>query len=103
MAANYLTDNDVDDLARMVVALLSELWIVRDRIAVLEALLTEKGVLPDGAPDNFEWPADKAEQMEALRDTMMAAVIGAPVAAKRRSVEDILARAGHKTNAPIPE
>jgi hypothetical protein len=76
--APYLNDRSVDDLARMVTALLSELWIVRDRMAILEDALTKKRVLAEGeieayAPD----PALEAE-LERLRDTMVAKVAGAP-------------------------
>ncbi|WP_420145417.1 hypothetical protein [Sphingobium sp.] len=80
----------------MVVGLLSELWVMRDRIAVLEELLVKSGTLGADAIESFEWPQSQAEEMEALRDRIVAAVIGAPIAAKERSVDKILARAGYE-------
>lgn len=92
----YLNEDNVDDLGRMVVGLLSELWIMRDRMAVLEELLVQKGVLSADALEAFDWPAEKAVAMEALRDRIVASVIGAPIAARERSVDQILARAGYE-------
>jgi hypothetical protein len=96
MANIYLNEDNVDDLGRMVVGLLSELWIMRDRIAVLEELLAQKGVLTAGSVESFDWTQEQAETMEKLRDRMVAAVIGAPIAAQERSIDQILARAGYE-------
>ena len=100
MANVYLNEENVDDLGRMLIAMLSEMWILRDRIGVLEELLVQKGVFASAAVESFEWSPEKTEQMEALRDRMVAAVLGAPVAARERSVDQILARAGYATVKP---
>jgi hypothetical protein len=102
MSNVYLDENNVDDLGRMIVGLLSELWIVRDRLAVVEELLVSNGVLAAEAVDGFAWSQAKAEEMEALRDRIVAAVIGAPIAAKERSVDQILERAGYQQPARVP-
>ncbi len=101
MSNVYLDENNVDDLGRMIVGLLSELWIVRDRLAVVEELLVSNGVLAADAVDGFAWSQAKAEEMEALRDRIVAAVIGAPIAAKERSVDQILERAGYQQPARV--
>ena len=95
MSNIYLNENNVDDLGRMVVGLLSELWITRDRLSIVEELLVQKGSLTAGAVDAFEWSQPRAEEMEALRDQIVAAVIGAPIAAKERGIDQILERAGY--------
>ena len=96
MANIYLNQDNVDDLGRMVAGLLSELWIMRDRMAVLEHLLIAQGSLTAAQIEDFDWPADRADEIEALRDRMVASVIGAPIAARERSVDQILARAGYE-------
>jgi hypothetical protein len=94
MSDSYLTAENVDDLGRMTMALLAELWIVRDRMAVLEQLLVERGGLSEGAIDDYVPAAAFSAKLEQLRDRMAGAVVGAPVAAQERSVDQILARAG---------
>lgn len=99
MSNVYLNEDNVDDLGRMLVAMLSEMWILRDRVGILEELLTQGGTIAAGAVDGFEWSAEKTAEMEAIRDRMVGAVLGAPIAAQERSVEQILARAGYRAKA----
>jgi hypothetical protein len=94
MSNTYLTAENVDDLGRMTMALLAELWIVRDRVAVLEELLVERGGLAAGEIDDYVPNGAFAARLEILRDRMANAVVGAPIAAEERSVDQILARAG---------
>jgi len=94
MANTYLSHDNVDDLGRMVTALLTELWITRDRVAVLERILEEKGVLAPGAVNDYIPSPEFETELEKLRDRMAGNVIGAPLAARERSVDQILARAG---------
>jgi hypothetical protein len=94
MANVYLTEENTDDLARMVVGLLSEFWIMRDRMAIMEELLVKSGVLAPDAIENFSWTPAQAAEMEKLRDKVVASVIGAPLAAQQRSVDRILELAG---------
>lgn len=100
MANTYLSQDNIDDLGRMVTALLTELWIARDRVAVLERLLEEKGVLAQGEVDNYLPTPEFEATLEKLRDRMATNVIGAPLAARERSVDDILARAGMSRPKP---
>ena len=94
MSNTYLDHNNVDDLGRMVNALLTELWITRDRLAVLEQLLNDKKLIMPGEVDDYVPTDDFELALERLRDRMAANVIGAPLAAQQRSVDQILARAG---------
>lgn len=94
MSNIYLGPDNIDDLGRMVTALLTELWITRDRVAVLEQVLQEKGVIAAGEVDDFAPSPEVDSALERVRDRMAANVIGAPLAARERSVDQILARAG---------
>jgi hypothetical protein len=102
MSNEYLTSDNLDDLARMVTALICELWIARDRLAVVEELLEQKGVVAPGEIDGFEWSPAKAEQIEQLRDKVVGTIVGAPIAARDRSIDAILERAGLRPQ-PDPE
>ncbi len=93
MSESYLTPDNVDDLGRMVTAIICELWITRDRLAVVEEMLVEKGVVASGQIDAFEWPLAKAGQVEQLRDKVIGTIMGAPVAGRDRSIDAILDRA----------
>jgi hypothetical protein len=99
MANVYLTEENTDDLARMVVGLLSEFWVMRDRMAVMEEILVKSGVLAADAIENFSWTPVQAAEMEKLRDKVVATVIGAPLAAQQRTVDQILERAGFQPQA----
>jgi hypothetical protein len=96
MTEDYLGTISIDNLGRMLMALLSEHWILRDRFAILEALMVERGALAAGELDDYVPSAEMAAKLEMLRDRTAAAVIGAPLAADQRSVPEILARAGFK-------
>jgi len=94
MSNTYLGPDNIDDLGRMVTALLTELWITRDRVAVLEQLLEDKKIVLPGEVDDYIPSEDFEADLERIRDRMAANVIGAPLAARERSVDQILARAG---------
>ena len=100
MSEAYLSSGNIDDLGRMVMALVSELWITRDRLAALETMLDAKGVVAARELDNIVPSAAQASVLEAMRDRLVASVLGAPVAAQERSVNEILRRAGH---SPVVE
>jgi hypothetical protein len=74
----YIGSEALDHLARMNVELLSELWIMRDRMAVLERLLIDKGVIADGAVDTFVPDQAFTDKIEKLRALIVENVIGAP-------------------------
>lgn len=89
----------MDDLSRIVMALVQEVWIIRDRVAVTERLLAERaGISAADIDDYVGNPGFKAD-MDKMRDGFVAKVIGAPLAGRQRSVEQILARAGLATVA----
>lgn len=100
MSNTYLGPDNVDDLGRMVTALLTELWITRDRLAVVERVLQERGILIADEINDYIPDAGFEAELETLRDRMAGNVIGAPLAARERSVDQILARAGMRRPNP---
>lgn len=90
----YLGDANIDDLARMLVALAQESWAMRDRMMVLEKLLEERAGITASDIDDYVPSSAARAEIEALRERFVAKVIGAPVAAHERGVDQILARAG---------
>src|SRR3546814_13965063 len=94
MSNTYLGPDNIDDLGRMVTALLTELWITRDRVAVLEQLLEDKKIVLPGEVDDYIPSEDFEADLERIRDRMAPNVIGAPLAARERSVDPLHARPG---------
>jgi hypothetical protein len=85
---------NTDDLARVLMALVQEVWIMRDRMAITEKLLeTKAGISPEDIDDYVQDTATRAD-MERLRDLYVNRVIGAPLAGRERTIPDILARNG---------
>jgi hypothetical protein len=103
MAKPYLTEHNVDDLGRMVLALLSEVWIMRDRMAITEELLFQKTGISSADIDDYLPTPEFSAKLEALRKRVVTNVVGAPLAAEDRSVDAILARAGLKRPDATPE
>ena len=72
----YLKDAILDRLARMNLELLSELWITRDRLASLEAVLEKREHIQVGEVDKFSPDEDLASKLEILREIMVQNVVG---------------------------
>jgi hypothetical protein len=94
MAKPYLSEHNVEDLGRMLLALLSEVWIMRDRMAVTERLLFEKTGISSEEIDDYLPTPEFSAKLEALRNRFVTNVVGAPLAPEDRTVDTILARAG---------
>ena len=54
MDAHNLRPGDIDKLGQALLTLTKELWVVKDRLRVLEAALAEAGVIPPDAVDTFQ-------------------------------------------------
>jgi hypothetical protein len=74
----YTHDEKYDALLRMNTELLSELWIMRDRMMVLEYLLEKKAGLSRQEIDGFEPPPELEQDLLAERDALVRRVVGAP-------------------------
>ena len=71
-------DERLDGLLRMNTELLSELWILRDRVMVLEKILEEKGLLDAKAVSSYGPSGEFAEKLQDERDRLVRRVAGAP-------------------------
>lgn len=72
----YLSADDVDRLARQNTQLMAELWIVKDRLAVLEHLLEAKGVVEAGEVTDFLPTDDMAAYLDRERDRYIRRIQG---------------------------
>lgn len=82
---NYLGDARLDDVARMVFELTSELWVLKDRTIMLEALLVENGVVAPGAVDTLQPTPELSQTLLAERKALVARVYGAVLDSDTRS------------------
>ncbi|MCY4478007.1 MAG: hypothetical protein OXC70_08480 [Gammaproteobacteria bacterium] len=71
-------DENLDRLLRMNTELLSELWILRDRVMVLEKILEEKELLDANAIDDYAPSQAFGEVLQDERDQLVRRVAGAP-------------------------
>ena len=74
----YLGQRELDDLVRMNSELMAELWILRDRVTVLEHLLEQKQVLKRRDISEFQPAGDLAAELERERRALVERVAGAP-------------------------
>ena len=87
-----LSSQEMETLASTQTEMLSELWILRDRVLVLEHLLQEAGILKPGQLDHYAPPDELADKLGTERDQFVARVIGAGHR-KSFSVEGLIAQA----------
>ncbi len=74
----YLGTPELDHLARMNTELLAELWILRDRVTLLEHLLEQKSVIERHTLDTMVPTGALAEELDRERERLVARVVGAP-------------------------
>ena len=74
---NYLGSKRLDDIARMVTELASEVWILRDRNMVLEHLLAEKGTVDLAKIEELHPEGELRERIQAERAAFVQRVFGA--------------------------
>jgi hypothetical protein len=72
----YTGSEMMDNLIRMNTELLSELWILRDRVTILEHMLQEKGVVSRKALDDYVPSGDLAAELLRERDALVERVVG---------------------------
>lgn len=89
---HYLEPGDIDQLARQHVELMAEVWILRDRVRLLESVLQIKGILEAEQLDTMV-PGDTLKQaLKRERDAFVARIVGLPP--ERRTVDELKAQAG---------
>ena len=70
--------DDMDALMRINTELMSELWILRDRVTILEKLLEEKGVVARADLNDYAPEGEFAEELDRERYRFVRRVAGAP-------------------------
>ncbi len=69
-----LRPGQVDNLGEALLALARELWVVTDRLAIVEAMLEEKGVVVAEAIDAYQPDAALEAKLKIKRDRLVKAV-----------------------------
>lgn len=72
----YLQAEDVDALARQNIQLMTELWIVKDRLALLETMLEDKGAVDRTTLNDMEPEGDLAEELRREREAYVDRIMG---------------------------
>jgi hypothetical protein len=77
MSEHNLRAYDLDRLGQALITLTKELWVVKDRVRILEATLAEAGVMVPDAVDRFQPGAELSESLSADRALLIEHVLGA--------------------------
>ncbi|TDJ42614.1 MAG: hypothetical protein E2O50_06025 [Gammaproteobacteria bacterium] len=77
MSEQNLRTEDLDRLGQALITLTKELWVVKDRVRVLEATLTDAGVMVPGAVDQFQPDTELGAALSADRAQLIEQVLGA--------------------------
>ena len=76
MAKDYFLDHpSIDKVMKVVMALAQETYVNRDRLALVEKILDDKGVLRREDLDRYEPSADEQEAVVARRDDFVATIL----------------------------
>jgi hypothetical protein len=70
-----LTTDDIDNLGQAILTLTEELWIMKDRQKILEAALSDAGIIAPQALDRFEPDGELAESLRADRQQLVERVL----------------------------
>jgi hypothetical protein len=69
-------DARIDKLTQALFHVAAELWVTRDRQAVLERLLAEAGITPPGQIDSHRPEPALARTLEAEREAFVSSILG---------------------------
>lgn len=72
----YMGDAVIDTIIRMNTELMSELWILRDRVTILEHMLEKQGAISRKELDDFVPTGDLAKELVRERDALVEKVVG---------------------------
>ena len=76
MAKDYFLDHpSIDKVMKVVMALAQETYVNRDRLALVEKILDDQGVLRREDLDRYEPNDDEQRAIEALRDDFVASIL----------------------------
>ena len=74
--APNLRDDDVDRLGKALLTLASELWVLKDRQRVLEAVLAEKGIDVSTLLESYQPDAELTEALNNERAAFIERLLG---------------------------
>jgi hypothetical protein len=77
MSEQNLRAEDLDRLGQALITLTKELWVVKDRVRILEATLADTGVIVPDAVDRFQPDTTLSESLSADRAQLIEQVLGA--------------------------
>jgi hypothetical protein len=77
MSSNNLRPEDIDRLGQALITLTKELWVVKDRVRVLETVLADAGVVTPDAVDTFQPDEALQEILDKDRAQLIEQVLGA--------------------------
>jgi hypothetical protein len=86
MSSGYIGDDRLDELARINIGLMKEIWLLRDRQMVLERMLERSGVIERSAIDRAEPDGAAEVEIRMEVDRMIARVFGE---AFRKGIPDL--------------
>ncbi len=76
MAKDYFLDHpSIDKVMKVVMALAQETYVNRDRLALVEKILDDQGVLRREDLDRYEPNDDEQRAIEARRDDFVASIL----------------------------
>ena len=77
MAKDYFLDHPtVDRVMKVVMALAQETYVNRDRLALVEKIRDEKGVLHRVDLDHYQPSDDEQQEINQRRDEFVASILG---------------------------
>jgi len=76
-ARRILTLDQLDSLGEAILALTSEVWILTDRLMVLEEVLKATGIDVAAAIETFVPPPEFERRLDSRRDQLIATVLSA--------------------------
>ncbi len=92
MSDGYLGDERLNQMARLCVALMREVWLLRDRQMVLEKLLAEVNVLDPHALEAFEPDELHEEQIRVEVDRLVARVFASTFRSGPPDLDELVRR-----------
>ena len=77
MSSNNLRPEDIDRLGQALITLTKELWVIKDRVRVLETVLADAGIVTPDAINTFQPDAALQEILDKDRAQLINQVLGA--------------------------
>ena len=77
MSSNNLRPEDIDQLGQALITLTKELWVIKDRVRVLETVLADAGIVTPDAVDTFQPDEALQEILDKDRAQLINQVLGA--------------------------